>query len=114
MHQACFLLTHAAGGGPWPGAVGLAQSDAGTLEVKIGLASYATGRIEVVITYVLDEKAIFWRGQCWTVYHWDKTKEDKTEEKEICFEIPTPMLMQTQKDQAAGGKHWLWDSVEEG
>lgn len=110
MHQACFLLTYAAGGGPWPGAVSLAQSDAGTLEVKIWQASCTTGRIEVVITYVLDEKAIFWRGQCWTVYHWDKRRKDKKK----CCEILTFILLLTHKDTqhhcewASCCSHELW------
>lgn len=71
-----FLLTYAAGGGAWPGAVGLAQSDAGTLEVEVRKASNAAGCIEVIITHILDEKAVLWRGQRWTVYNWDKRTKD--------------------------------------
>ena len=66
------LLTSAAGGGPWPGAVRLAQSDAGPLEVKLRLAAHTAGRIEVVVAHILDEEAIFWRRQRRTVHHWEK------------------------------------------
>lgn len=83
MHQASFLLTYAAGRCSWPGAIGLAQSDAGSLEVKIWLASHSTGRFKVVVAYVLDEEAIFWRWQCWAVYHWWKRQEERRERCEI-------------------------------
>lgn len=72
----CWPFTYAAGGGAWPGAVGLAQSDAGTLEVEVRKASNTAGCIEVVITHILDEKAILWRGQRWAVNNWDKRIKD--------------------------------------
>lgn len=71
------FLTCAPGWGSWPGAIGLAQSDAGTLEVKLRQTSYTAGGLEVVVADVLDEKAIFWRGQHWAVHHWDNRREQQ-------------------------------------
>lgn len=64
------ILTCAAGGGPWPGAISLAQPDAGALKVIIRLTTYAAGCLKVAVANVLDEEAIFWWGQHWAVHHW--------------------------------------------
>lgn len=74
LHASGFLLTSAAGRCPWPGAISLAESDAGSLEVKTGLASHTTGRVKVVVTYILDKEAIIWGQQCWTMYHWGEER----------------------------------------
>lgn len=63
------FLTCAASRGSRPGAVGPAQSDAATLEVKLGQASNATGGLEMVVADVLDKKAVFWRRQRRAVHH---------------------------------------------
>lgn len=70
------LLTCAAGGDPRPGAVSLAQPDAGALEVIVRQAAYTAGRVKVVIADVLDEEAIFWWSQRWAVHHWDSRGEE--------------------------------------
>ncbi|TNN72001.1 hypothetical protein EYF80_017789 [Liparis tanakae] len=64
-----------------PHAIGLAQTDAGSLELKVWLASHATRRVKVVVTYILDEEAIFWRRQCWTIYHWRKKRREKRKKR---------------------------------
>lgn len=66
-----FLLTCAAGRGPRPGAISLAQPDAGALEVIVRLAADTTGRVKVVVADVLDEETVLWRSQRWAVHHWD-------------------------------------------
>lgn len=68
------LLTCTAGGGPRPGAISLAQPDAGALEVKVRQAADTAGRIKVVVADVLDEEAVFWRSQHRAVHHWDKIR----------------------------------------
>lgn len=69
------ILTCAAGGGPWPGAISLAQPDAGALKVIIRLTTYAAGSLKVVVANVLDKEAIFWWGQHWAVHHWGSRGE---------------------------------------
>lgn len=84
LHASGFLLTSAAGRCPWPGAISLAESDAGSLEVKTGLASHTTGRVKVVVTYILDKEAIIWGQQCWTMYHWG---EERRGEERVNFTL---------------------------
>lgn len=85
------LLTYAAGGGPWPGAVRLAQPDARALEVIVRQAADTAGRIKVVVADVLDEEAVFWWSQQRAVHHWDnrgeKTDTGEVQQADIHFEF---------------------------
>lgn len=70
-------VTSAAGSCPRPGAVRLAESDVGSLEVESRLASHTARRIEVVVAHILDKKAVFWGRQCGAVHDWAKRRDKK-------------------------------------
>lgn len=68
-------LTCAASRCPWPGAVGLTQSDACSMKLETRLTPNSTGSLKVVVAHILDKKAVFWRDQCWAVNHWKRKSE---------------------------------------